>query len=105
LAITEKDFAKIPDVLKSPSLAIIGAKRADILVNAYAKMDSGFTYIYFEEVLNSNRNKSLRSLTFYKIIKPLDMENFERIVTTNEKTDISKAKKIIAAGGNPGEEA
>jgi hypothetical protein len=55
--------------------------------------------------MNSTHNKALRSRTFYKITKPLDMENFERIVTMNEITDLTKAKKIIAAGGHPGGEA
>jgi hypothetical protein len=36
----------------------------------------------------------LRSRTFYKIMKPLDMDGFEKIVTMNEKSDLSKAKKI-----------
>jgi len=105
LSITEKDFEKIPGIVKTPSLAIIGAIRKGVLINAYAKMEAKATYIYFEEVLDSNRNKVLRSRTFYKIIKPLDMENFERIVTMNEITDLTGTKKIIATGGHPGEEA
>jgi hypothetical protein len=105
LAITEKDFEKIPEIVRSPSLAIVGAIRERSLINAYAKMYATTTYIYFEEVLDSNRNKALRSRTFYKITKPLDMENFERIVSMNELTDSNNAKKIIATGGHPGGEA
>jgi hypothetical protein len=59
----------------------------------------------FEEVLNSSRNTVLRSLTFYKIAKTLDMDSFEKIVIMNEKSDLSGAKKIIVAGGRPGGEA
>jgi hypothetical protein len=33
------------------------------------------------------------------------MDGLVRIITMNGKTDISKAKKIIAAGGHPGGEA
>jgi len=39
------------------------------------------------------------------MVKPLDMENLERIVNMNGISDLSKAKKIIAAGGRPGGEA
>ena len=33
------------------------------------------------------------------------MENLQRIVNMNGKSDLSRAKKIIAAGGYPGGEA
>jgi len=46
----------------------------------------------------------LRARTFFKIVKPLDMENLERIVIMNGKTDLSRAKKI-AIGSHPGGEA
>jgi len=46
----------------------------------------------------------LRARTFFKVVKPLDMENLERIVIMNGKTDLSRAKKIIAVGGHPGGE-
>ena len=104
-AITEKDFGKIPAIVQAPDMAIIGAVREGFLFNAYAKRIGGETYLYFEEVMSSTHNRALRSRTFYKIIKPLDLEGFERIITMNEKTDISGAKKIIAAGGHPGGEA
>ena len=104
LAITEKDYEKIPDIVKSPDMAVIGAVREGTLINAYAKRETGATYLYFEEVLDSNRNKALRGRTFFKIIKKIDMKNFERIITMNKITDLSKAKKI-AAGGYPGGEA
>ena len=61
--------------------------------------------MYFDKVLDSNRNRVLRGSTFYKIVKPLDMENLERIVNMNGLSDLSRAKKIIAAGGHPGGEA
>ncbi|MDR0497993.1 MAG: hypothetical protein LBH42_10285 [Treponema sp.] len=94
LAITEKDFAKIPGILKSPDMAIIGAFREGTLINAYVKREVDVTYLYFEEVLDSTHNKALRSRTFYKIGKLLDPEGFKKIVTMNGITDISGAKKI-----------
>jgi len=57
-------------------------------------MEHGTTYLYYDEALNSTRNKALRAGTFFKIVKPLDLENLERIVIMNGKTDLSKAKKL-----------
>jgi hypothetical protein len=105
LAVTDKDLEKIPEIVRNPDLAIIGTTRKGELRNVYVKMEAGITYLYFDKVLNSNRNKALRGSTFFKIVRPLDMENLERIVTMNELTDLSGAKKIIAAGGYPGDEA
>jgi hypothetical protein len=73
LAILDTDFEKIPGIVKVPDMAIIGAIREGAIMNAYAKRDAGRTYLYFDEVLNSTRNRALRSRTFYKIVKPLDM--------------------------------
>jgi len=105
LSITDKDFEKIPEIIRKPDLAIIGTIREGAVVNVYVKMEPGLTYLYYDEVLDSNRNKVLRGRTFFKIAKPLDMDNLERIVAMNGITDLSRAKKIIAAGGHPGEEA
>jgi hypothetical protein len=105
LSISEKDLELIPEIVKAPDLAVIGAIRKKLVTNAYAKRSGATTYIYFEAVMDSKRNKSLRGSTIYKIVKTLDMENFERIITMNGKTDLTGAKKIIAAGGHPGGEA
>jgi hypothetical protein len=86
-------------------MAIIGTIREGAIVNAYAKRETGTTYLYFDEVMNSSHNRVLRSRTFYKIVKYLDMAGFEKIVTMNEISDLSKAKRVIAAGGHPGGEA
>ena len=105
LAITEGDYKKLLGIVIAPDMAIIGATRGNKIFNAYTKRTDGATYLYFDEVMNSNRNKALRGSTYYKIKKQLDMDGFVRIVTMNGKSDISKAKKIIAAGGHPGGEA
>jgi len=105
LAITERDYKKLPGIVKTPDMAIIGATRGKKVFNAYAKRTDGSTYLYFDEVMDSNRNKALRGSTFYKIKKRLDMDGFVKIITMNGKSDVSKAKKIIAAGGHPGGEA
>ena len=105
LLVTEKDFEKIPEIVRNPDLAIIGTIREGSIVNVYVKMEPGSTYLYFDEVLNSNRNRALRGKTFFKIVKSLDMENLERIVTMNGITNLTGTKKIIAAGSHPGGEA
>ena len=105
LAIVEKDYKKIPRILKSPDLAVIGAIRKDKTFNVYAKRIENETFLFFDEVMDSKRNKALRGSTFYKIKKPLDMDGFIRIIIMNGKSDISRAKKIIAARGHPGGEA
>ena len=104
LAVTDKDLEKIPEIIRKPDLAIIGIKRKGGIRNVYVKRESGLTYLYYDEMLNSNHNKALRGCTLFKIAKYLDMENLERIVIMNERTDLSNAKKIIAAGGHPGGE-
>jgi hypothetical protein len=93
-AITEADFERIPGIIKTPDHAIIGANRKGTLINAYTKADNSSTYLYFEEVLQSRKNKALRGKTLYKVNRPLTFEEFIRIVTMNKKTDISGAKKI-----------
>jgi hypothetical protein len=105
LAILDTDFDLIPAIVKAPDMAIIGTLRKGVIVNAYVKREAGRTYLYFDEVMNSTHHKALRSRTFYKIVKPLDMEGFEKIVTMNGISDLSKARKVIAAGGRPGGEA
>jgi hypothetical protein len=79
-------------------MAIIGAKRKGRLINAYAKVESGVTYLYFEEILQGRKNRALRGCTFYKVTRPLTADDVLKNVTRNDKTDISKAK-IYNPGG------
>ena len=71
-----------------------GAIRKKTLINAYAKIEKYITYMYFEDVLNSRKNKSLRGKTLYKITRPLLFHEFISNVSRNKKTDISKAAII-----------
>jgi len=105
--IISMDFEHIPNIIKTPDYAIIGAIRKEALINAYAIIENSITYLYFEEVLISRRNKALRGKTFYKITRPLLLDEFMKNVSRNGKTDISKAKvldfkNVQTAGGNPG---
>jgi hypothetical protein len=103
--ITEADFLRIPALIKTPDLAIIGATRRGSLYVIYVKTDAGMTWLYFEQILNSKRNKALRSGTFYKVTKVLSLDDILKIVTMNNKPDVSKAKIVQTAGGHPGGEA
>jgi hypothetical protein len=73
-------------------MAIIGAIRWGNPYNVYIKIEMGITYLYFDEVLNSKRNKALRSATLYKVTRPLTLGEVLKNVTGSDKTDISKAK-------------
>ena len=106
--ITLADFERIPDIIKAPDYAAIGTIRKKTLINAYAKIDNGITYLYFDVVLTGRKNKALRGKTLYKITRALSFEEVLKKVTRNGKTDISKAKvlnfknNVQTAGGHPG---
>ena len=89
--ITNKDFERIADIVKTPDFAIVGALRLKTLINVYAKIDKGITFLYFEEVLISRRNKALRGKTFYKVTRPLSFDEILKNISRNRKTDVSKA--------------
>jgi len=93
--VTDADFGKIPTIVKSPSMAIIGASRRGSLYNIYIKIEAGMTFLYFEEILNSNRNKAMRSSTLYKVTRPLSLDEVLKNVTRNNKTDVSKANILV----------
>jgi hypothetical protein len=69
--ITDTDFALISGMVKTP--------------------DYGTTYLYFEEVMISRKNKALRGKTLYKVTRPLSPDQFLKNVSRNGKSDISKA--------------
>ena len=96
-SITDADFARIPGIVKAPDAAIIGAARKGRLYIIYAKTEPDMAYIYFEQVLDSHRYQVLRGSTFYKVTRPLAMDDIKRIVTRNDKTDVSGA--VIVSPG------
>jgi hypothetical protein len=105
LPVTLADIARIPDILKNPDYALVGIKRHGETIIAYSKKLENGTAFYYEEVLNSKRNKALRSKTIYKKMGIVSKQVFLNIVTANLHTDISGAKMVVGAGGNPGGEA
>jgi hypothetical protein len=95
--VTNADFDRIPAIVKAPDMAIIGATRQGAFCNVYIKIDTGMTYVYFDEVLDSRKNKALRGSTFYKVTRPLSLDEVLNTVTRNDKTDISNAKILKMA--------
>jgi hypothetical protein len=105
LAVTPVDIERISDIVKNPDYAIIGIKRNSEKLIAYSKQCGEGTFIYYEEVLNSSKNKALRSKTMYKKMGAVGNETFLRIVANNAHIDMSGAKMVVGAGGHPGGEA
>jgi len=105
IAVKEGDFKKIPEIVKKPDMAIVGAKRESKDMVIYAKEMPDGTTLYFEEVLSGKDNKTLRGKTMFKRKDGLDREKVINIITNREKTDVSKAKIIVGAGSHSGGEA
>ncbi|MDR2767180.1 MAG: hypothetical protein LBB82_02510 [Treponema sp.] len=72
---------------------------------AYAKYFAGWSLIYLEEILNSRKNKALRSATMFKKLGLIGQETFIKILSNNAHTDITGIKEVVGAGGKPGGEA
>ena len=105
LPITPADFARISDIVKNPDCTIINIRRNTEILIAYSKKFKDGTTIYYEEVLNSKKNKALRSKTIYKKMGTVKSDVFLKIVSNNAHTDVSQIKLVVGAGGNPGGEA
>jgi len=99
------DFSRIPDIVKNPDCTIINIRHNEEILIAYSKKFEDSTVIYYEEVLNSKRNKALRSKTIYKKMGTVKKDTFLKIVSNNAHTDMSQTKVVVGAGGNPGWEA
>jgi hypothetical protein len=104
VVVTTADIDRIPDIVKSPDCAVIGIKRHEETLIAYSKRFEDGTAIYYEEILNSKKNKALRSKTLYKKMGTVSIENFLKIVANNAHTDVSGVKVVVGAGGHPGGE-
>jgi hypothetical protein len=105
LPVTLSDIERIPEIVKTPDCAIVGIKRYGETLVAYSKKFENWTMIYYEEVLDSKKNKALRSKTMFKKMGTVSNETFLKIVTTNAHTNVSGAKTVVGAGGRPGGEA
>jgi len=108
IAINEEDFKKIPEIINSPDYVMVGGKYTkgkskDKNFLTYAKKLDDDTTLYFEEVLDGKKNRSLRGKTMYKRKGAVNERNFLNIVSNAGNVDLSNAKKInlAATGGYP----
>ncbi|MFP3091489.1 hypothetical protein LQZ21_14320 [Treponema sp. TIM-1] len=90
--VINEDFSRIPSIIQKPDMAIIGVKRKGATYIVYVKTESNVTYLYFEQILNSRRNKALRGSTFYKVTRPLLLNEVLKNISRNDKTDLKEAK-------------
>jgi len=90
--VTTSDFDMIPVIIKKPDMVVIGAMRWGFFCNVYVKINDGITWLYFDQVLASKRNRVLRGSTFYKVTRPLTLEDILDKITHNDKTDLEGAK-------------
>jgi len=102
IAVKEWDFKKISDLVKSPDYIIVGGKFKSGRSKgkhtlAYAKKFDDGTILYFEEVLDSVNNKSLRGKTMWKRKAITDEQKFFNIFLNSKEIDASKAKSINLA--------
>ena len=104
VAITRADFDLIPDIVKNPDLTVLNIKHNQIIFIAYSKKFDDWTAIYYEEVLNSKKNKALRSKTIYKKMGMVYVDTFLKIISNNAHIDVSEIKIVVGTGGHPGGE-
>ncbi|MDR2759270.1 MAG: hypothetical protein LBB78_07815 [Spirochaetaceae bacterium] len=102
--VSSADIGLILGIIKDPDYAVIGLKRHGVTLIAYAKMYTGWTLIYIDEVLNSRKNKTLRSTTMFKKMGKISMEAFIKILSNNAHTDMRGIKKVVETGGKTGGE-
>ena len=96
IAVTEKDFENIEEILENPTFAVAGVKRR----NKYGVMEDRIILvkntdrgtILFEEVLFGKKNKALNAKSL--IIKKgvITEESLRNILASNAKNDISNLK-------------
>jgi hypothetical protein len=95
-----EDFEKVNAIIKNPDYTMVGVKKGDQDIIAYAKTFDDGTFIYIEEIVNSKKQpKSLVAKTLYNRNKRVDSVKFRNII--GNRTDVSNGKIIVGAGGNP----
>jgi hypothetical protein len=105
VAITHDDIKLLSDIVNNPDNAVISKTEKSEIFITYSKKYEDGTIIYYEEVLNSKKNKALRSKTMYKKSGSVSKDAFLKIVENNGHTEILSEKMVVGAGGNPGGEA
>ena len=109
VAVTEKDLASLNDVITSPDRIVYGVTNKVFVAGQiierpsiiYAKNMSDGTSLYFEEVLDGNKNNSMRGKTFWKKANRISDESLLNIIGSNKSvTNIDNAKIKVHENGD-----
>ncbi|MDR2467481.1 MAG: hypothetical protein LBD22_00790 [Spirochaetaceae bacterium] len=99
IAITEKDFMSIPDIVQTPSFEIRKIKHFSTYSVLYGKhTEEGHTYIYIEHI--SKKKRRYLSVTFFKKRKKTFVKDVIKILENNAIYDISEIEIIDQSGGD-----
>ena len=109
IAVTEKDLAFLNDVISSPDRVVYGVTNKVFVAGQiierpsiiYAKNMSDGTSLYFEEVLDGNKNHSMRGKTFWKKANEISDKSLLNIIGSNKSvTNIKNAKIKVHENGD-----
>ena len=109
VAVTEKDLASLNDVITSPDRVVYGVTNKVFVAGQiierpsiiYAKNMPDGTSLYFEEVLDGNKNNSMRGKTFWKKANRISDESLLNIIGSNKSvTNIDNAKIKVHEDGD-----
>lgn len=109
IAVTEKDLASLNDVISSPDRVVYGVTNKVFVAGQiierpsiiYAKNMSDGTSLYFEEVLDGNKNNSMRGKTFWKKANSISDKALLNIIGSNKSvTNIENAKIKVHENGD-----
>ena len=109
IAVTEKDLASLNDVISSPNRVVYGVTNKVFVAGQiierpsiiYAKNMSDGTSLYFEEVLDGNKNHSMRGKTFWKKANEISDKSLLNIIGSNKSvTNIKNAKIKVHENGD-----
>lgn len=109
IAVTEKDLASLNDVISSPNRVVYGVTNKVFVAGQiierpsiiYAKNMSDGTSLYFEEVLDGNKNNSMRGKTFWKKANEISDKSLLNIIGSNKSvTNIKNAKIKVHENGD-----
>jgi hypothetical protein len=103
MAVTQDDFSDLSDVLRFPDRVLLGVKNkyGKNMIHYAKKMTNG-TILYAENILDSNKNLSLRGQTMLKRRKNINDKILSHFASNNGKNDISNIKLVdpIDSGGS-----
>ncbi|MCM1322191.1 MAG: hypothetical protein NC041_06990 [Bacteroides sp.] len=107
VAITKDDLKKLGEVISNPDRVVYGTTRKEFIGGKmvdqqrviYVKESEKGTNLYFEAVLEGNKNKTLRGKTFFKKNGELTNEALENVISINSaKSNVENIKIAVHEG-------